>query len=774
MKTNLSEYIEQSKLISNSQPLYSIGQLRSMTEIGDGGLGTGDGGQGTGNREQGTGNREQGTGNGEQGTGNRERGTGKGKTIPRPPTPDPRPPDPVPQTETSGANINSIKPKFLSTLKGKLIMTTLCLTIGAAIIAMLMQISDLKMGINNQNTHTNNASNLASTQATTQEVNTNSTVINNNNETQNYEYKGIPILRLTDVELEKLGIFKKDNGYEFKVQSFVYWNDDYTRERVAPYGYDTSLSYFTYRSDAKIEMFYFKDYIIKYNNWGMTSCEKTYPVACDSYRKFASGGNGTGSTSYGFSPLLDSNLIFKYFREKDVVLIDFKQSGLPEGNNFIKADKSALPFITQLVTVYIKLGDPKSNGSDNLLWYMPNKEFIALLPVRYQEMIRKNMPAIDANPKGEINKILQANAKTNEKNNSQNIANKPKEENTSGKQKSILNNEKVILKNLQGINAITLPDEYLEKLSIKKEGDSIVFYREQILNIDSYKKRFALLFKGVNPLLDKIRMNFKNRITYNSIGNPEDETPEWNTDLTTPLKTSPIGATAQSWRFRKNNWRKEASLGYLGDYSEIIAGNVDHNLLSKLLFTHSELMDSSGNNSDLITKRLVPVYVRLGDKIEKENTKYTDIIFWFVPTDDFLNIIPEKISRQIRTELDIIERLENGTIDQTEACQALKGHESYFDICRMDSKVIEDVSIMPNPISGGAANLKFTLAKNSKLAINLYDISGNLVQKISSAEFSKGENTTPIELKSDVSQGIYLLSIEDEAGNHVVKRIVVQ
>ncbi|MDQ1266475.1 MAG: type sorting protein [Bacteroidota bacterium] len=149
------------------------------------------------------------------------------------------------------------------------------------------------------------------------------------------------------------------------------------------------------------------------------------------------------------------------------------------------------------------------------------------------------------------------------------------------------------------------------------------------------------------------------------------------------------------------------------------------------------------------------------------------IIFWFVPTDDFLRLLPKEIEIQIRLELDLIDKLDRGEMNSAQACEALKGLPSYFGLCAEQSANIMNLSISPNPVTAHILNLKFILKETSDIIITIHDYNGNVIQAFPSESIKAGKVEKEIRIDGKISSGIYLLSLSDDKGVRVVKRSVV-
>jgi hypothetical protein len=137
------------------------------------------------------------------------------------------------------------------------------------------------------------------------------------------------------------------------------------------------------------------------------------------------------------------------------------------------------------------------------------------------------------------------------------------------------------------------------------------------------------------------------------------------------------------------------------------------------------------------------------------------LIFWFYPTDDFINALPENTKYDLKSERDAII---NGT--QT------SGSCTYFEACR-STLPIDDLKVYPNP-ANQSATIDFSLPVAMNGMISLISISGNqLKYLVPTTKFSAGNNSYAVNL-SDISQGVYLIMLSTDKGFKTQRLIVSQ
>jgi hypothetical protein len=145
---------------------------------------------------------------------------------------------------------------------------------------------------------------------------------------------------------------------------------------------------------------------------------------------------------------------------------------------------------------------------------------------------------------------------------------------------------------------------------------------------------------------------------------------------------------------------------------------------------------------------LIPIKVRLSEIIPPRNET---LVFWFYPTDEFIDALPDEIKDDLRSELDAINK---GTAGNTKC--------TYFEVCK-STLFLEDIKVYPNP-ANQVVTISFSLQESIEGRISLVNISGVQVKElVSKSIFNSGFNSFTTDL-SDISPGIYLISIISEKG----------
>ena len=167
-------------------------------------------------------------------------------------------------------------------------------------------------------------------------------------------------------------------------------------------------------------------------------------------------------------------------------------------------------------------------------------------------------------------------------------------------------------------------------------------------------------------------------------------------------------------------------------------------------------------NKYVRVNKLIPIRVILNDADKTER------IFWYDPTEELLEILPDDIAANIEPELAAVE-------ESDEFCEApATGGEKYFDVWRACSGAVENLEVYPNPTTG-PINLKFILKEKRHINISLHDLNGRMVQNL--YEWQKheaGAINLNITAKQQIEAGIYLVVVRTDMAEQAVQRLIIE
>lgn len=159
-------------------------------------------------------------------------------------------------------------------------------------------------------------------------------------------------------------------------------------------------------------------------------------------------------------------------------------------------------------------------------------------------------------------------------------------------------------------------------------------------------------------------------------------------------------------------------------------------------------------------KTLLPVVMRkdiFGDNLPQE-----DIVYWFLPTDDFFNRLPQNISEELLTEFDYITAEDKSVLEKPDC--------KYFEECK-NTLNLSDFKVFPNPARSNVT-VSFCLNEPVVGKISLVDIAGRERQVIQSqTTLSLGSHRFDLDVSS-IPDGIYLIALYSDNGIQTQQLIV--
>ncbi len=164
--------------------------------------------------------------------------------------------------------------------------------------------------------------------------------------------------------------------------------------------------------------------------------------------------------------------------------------------------------------------------------------------------------------------------------------------------------------------------------------------------------------------------------------------------------------------------------------------------------------------------RLIPV------KIQPEFPDTKTLYIWYLPTTEFLNALPERYSKSIRQELEILDKIDNQNISPEVACKGFE-EESFLGICDLSSGALSNIKIAPNPCLY-QLNLSFTASEKRSVSLEIFDINGKRIQILGNFDINNyGEQQHTFDVSS-LKIGIYQLVIVSDKGEKISKRFIKQ
>lgn len=151
----------------------------------------------------------------------------------------------------------------------------------------------------------------------------------------------------------------------------------------------------------------------------------------------------------------------------------------------------------------------------------------------------------------------------------------------------------------------------------------------------------------------------------------------------------------------------------------------------------------------------------------KNDPEGDGLIFWYAPSEEVINALPERVRSGLLKEFTILQR--SGAI-----CGApIEAEKAFMDIWRSCDGAIENLRLFPNPVQD-LVNIKFDLKSERKVKISIHDLNGVEIKTILDySEAIDGKFSERLDLTS-LKPGMYMLVVSTPNGENAVQRLIRQ
>ncbi len=330
------------------------------------------------------------------------------------------------------------------------------------------------------------------------------------------------------------------------------------------------------------------------------------------------------------------------------------------------------------------------------------------------------------------------------------------------------------------INALELDTKELSKLGINKSKNEIAYPIEYI-NIDNelvYRdNRYQFSYDEIdlyenyvpfgsgNIAKEHYRKSYKDDKNTKKIHNFNPVRP-----VATSLNSSFVFYNSPCLYYAKNTLN---SLYKKQDYDGFYSRHISANTKIPIYVTDGDDFELIGSKPEnympylAMLDRLIPV------KIETGFAKIPGPLYlWYLPTIEFLNALPERYSKSLRKELEILDKIENQNVPAEKACTGFE-EESFLGICDLSEGALSNIKIAPNPCMYDL-KLSFTSSEKRSVSMEVFDINGRNVKIFGNFTIENfGEQTYTFDISS-LQTGIYQLVIISDKGEKISKRFIKQ
>ncbi|PCJ64166.1 MAG: hypothetical protein COA58_14380 [Bacteroidetes bacterium] len=186
-----------------------------------------------------------------------------------------------------------------------------------------------------------------------------------------------------------------------------------------------------------------------------------------------------------------------------------------------------------------------------------------------------------------------------------------------------------------------------------------------------------------------------------------------------------------------------------------------------------KITSDTGSSMDL--EELIPIYISANEEYHLSDYisgySHPDCIFWYEPTEEFLNQLPKDIKEQLEFELALIHPIlspptppapdyENNNQPKKESCV-------YLDPCSDIKTNITDMQLFPNPASG-RVNVKITLNTSVSGDLTVTNLGG---QEFLTLHIDDCKQKTTIDITT-LPPGLYLVTLLSNSGDKLTRRLI--
>jgi hypothetical protein len=151
----------------------------------------------------------------------------------------------------------------------------------------------------------------------------------------------------------------------------------------------------------------------------------------------------------------------------------------------------------------------------------------------------------------------------------------------------------------------------------------------------------------------------------------------------------------------------------------------------------------------------------------KNDPKNNGLIFWYRPSQDLIDILPQRYRAALAKEFKLIE-------NKDAICGAdIKVEETYLDVWRTCSGAIENLRLFPNPVLSDFS-IRFDLTENRILTYSIHDLNGMKISDLKSNVSMKPGTISETFNISQLPKGMYLIVVSSDKNEVTLQRIIKQ
>ncbi len=317
-------------------------------------------------------------------------------------------------------------------------------------------------------------------------------------------------------------------------------------------------------------------------------------------------------------------------------------------------------------------------------------------------------------------------------------------------------------------NGANTTETVADERQAERRAKRVLRERQELSSVYSYDTAHATILFRQDVQLPLGQDNKHTIVPYNG----------WS--YTQPNPLSPVGYQSVEVSYQPSKRHS----GF--DHSEWI----DQQLVgvSPLLHGNAANFVQPGSNGRLVnTGATIPVRIILGTRqdvdaktlqaragIDTAHFHVKAVDLYFVPSQDFVDRLPDRYRLPLQNELKLMDRVSKGELMLNEACDLLHKQQdnSLLDLCSSTGTDLSALTVFPNPVRNASMQCSFDAQSEGSYSVSLYNLQGVLQKTLLQTRYRQGTNTITIDMK-DIRPGIYVLSLSSEKGVQVTRRIIV-
>jgi hypothetical protein len=579
----------------------------------------------------------------------------------------------------------------------------------------------------------------------------------------------LEILRLNDKELENIGVFNIGCGYAYVSES-IYPPSNLGKNgtnmlKEAGYPNPEKGIMRNIETTTRVAKTDHQEEMMKYQGWNQEKTLGIFPIN-SSYRIKEKENSSSGSTSYGFTAIDENKTYLMCNQPFDMERIFFSKIKDNHGDitkyNRIKVlfDKDSLASLDWIIPIFVQNKPNSLEGCATVMTFPRTKAIIDRLPERYKmndrDSIYSGLIKYDKNSIDVAYNLI----KTEIQNKNSLCVEKPKEK----VKENIFEKPRPI----GGIEKISLTLDDLKALDVEFKDDAFIIKCEDLMETNIWDK------KSKNELKEKYNydLDASDRILLKS---------NIITKISPDKGESPIKDHIKYDGWDNNTYSHFAPIYYK---NHVKVANYQFILTCMMASPYFYMYDQDKkiNTFDLINNidsnpilsKLIPVEVDWKNINKNGDSTSTNILLWYYADKEFANRLPEKYKNAVLKEIEVADKINKGNISLEDGCTILKGEPSYLGICSLSSGAVNNFMVYPNPSVDKNIQIKANLNKAEKLKVELYDEQGEFRAMLKDFDlYEPGEQKIALQLPSDISSGVYLVSLVDNKGQRSTNKIVL-